>query len=88
MDKRSLKLKRGAAVLAVPGLLGAYGLGSLQPWSAAHAETAVSAPAAPALPLPTGLLILFCFCCGPASGLTAADIRPARQTRQNPMWRT
>ena len=57
MDKRSLKLKRGAvAVLAVLGLLGAYGLGSLQPWSAAHAETAVSAPvAAPALPLPTGL---------------------------------
>ena len=56
MDKRSLKLKRGAvAVLAVLGLLGAYGLGSLQPWSAAHAETAVSAPvAAPALPLPTG----------------------------------
>ena len=57
MDKRSLKLKRGAvAVLAVLGLLGAYGMGSLQPWSAAHAETAVSAPvAAPALPLPTGL---------------------------------
>ena len=57
MDKRSLKLKRGAvAVLAVLGLLGAYGLGSLQPWSAAHAETAVSAPvAAPALPLPRGL---------------------------------
>ena len=57
MDKRSLKLKRGAvAVRAVLGLLGAYGLGSLQPWSAAHAETAVSAPvAAPALPLPTGL---------------------------------
>ena len=57
MDKRSLKLKRGAvAVLAVLGLLGAYGMGSLQPWSAAHAETAVSAPvAAPALPLPTSL---------------------------------
>ena len=57
MDNRSLKLKRGAvAVLTVLGLLGAYGLGSMQPWQAAHAEPAVSAPvAAPALPLPTGL---------------------------------
>ncbi len=57
MDNRSLKLKRGVvAVLTVLGLLGAYGLGSMQPWQAAHAEPAVSAPvAAPALPLPTGL---------------------------------
>lgn len=35
MNNRSLKLKRGAvAALTVLGLLGAYGLGSMQPWQA------------------------------------------------------
>ena len=59
MEKRTWQLKRGAAVVLVAvGLLGAYTLGSVQPWTAAHASTAASiaTPAATSVaPVPAGL---------------------------------
>ena len=59
MEKRTWQLKRGAAVVLVAvGLLGAYTLGSVQPWIAAHASTAASiaTPAATSVaPVPAGL---------------------------------
>ena len=59
MEKRTWQLKRGAAVVLVAvGLLGAYTLGSVQPWTAAHASSAASiaTPAATSVaPVPAGL---------------------------------